>query len=153
MDNFNLKTFLIENKLTYNSQLSEANMTPVNTGVGKNFKGGFKIIYDIPEEEYDRLNDEYDERGGWGVDYHVGGPEHANPEDPDALRPDNPFTEKEIATLEAGGLRDEGYFDKLYTSLEEFAHVLTTEQGGNDEDNLKYIKQLISYGILKLKKI
>jgi len=35
MDSFNLKQFLVENKLTENSKLNEIKSTPKNTGVGK----------------------------------------------------------------------------------------------------------------------
>lgn len=35
MDSFNLKQFLVENKLTENSRLNEIKATPKNTGVGK----------------------------------------------------------------------------------------------------------------------
>ena len=33
MDNFNLKKFLVENKLTENSKLNEIKSTPKNTGL------------------------------------------------------------------------------------------------------------------------
>jgi len=35
MDSFNLKQFLVENKLTKDSKLNEIKTTPTNTGVGK----------------------------------------------------------------------------------------------------------------------
>jgi hypothetical protein len=45
MDNFNLKQFLVENKLTENSRLDEIKATPGTTGIDSRFRGPSEFTF------------------------------------------------------------------------------------------------------------
>jgi hypothetical protein len=128
-NNFDLKKYLVENKLTPASQKNENDYPSFHKDWLHNDYGptnepdGIKIKF-LKQNEWDAIQDKYDKTG------------RISPE------------EEDLADI--GVWNMEGYFDRTYPSLEAFAEFITQQDGGNVQTWLGILNKAKDTGIINI---
>jgi hypothetical protein len=149
MDNFNLKQYLVENKLTYQEKMkdkaksmkeAEATSKPKEQEKGhqapkdkskqgpstmNEAEGKVKINF-VKKAEFNDINDKYDTKKGGKI------------------------SDEEELIMDAGTWNSEGFFAKKYESLEDFAKFVEKTYGGNHKRHLSDLMKMKSKGIIKV---